>query len=57
MFDKEVNALKYLSKMGIAPKIYYSNKDKMIYVIEKIDTTLYDMILDNKFKDKHLKEQ
>ena len=56
MFDKEVNALKYLSKMGIAPKIYYSNKDKMIYVIEKLDTTLYDMILDNKFKDKHLKE-
>jgi tRNA A-37 threonylcarbamoyl transferase component Bud32 len=56
MFDKEVTALKYLSKLGIAPQIYYSNKDKMIYVIEKLNTTLFDMIQNNEFKNKHLKE-
>ena len=48
MFDEEVKALKYLSKIGIAPKIYYSNKEKMIYVIEKLDLTLFEILKQNK---------
>ncbi len=56
MFDKEVKALKYLSKLGIAPKIYYSDKGKMIYVIEKLDTTLFELLKYRKFNNNHLKE-
>ena len=56
MFDKEVKALKYLSKQGIAPKIYYSNKEKMIYVIEKLDTTLFELLENDEFNNNHLKE-
>lgn len=55
MFEKEIKALKYLSKLGISPNIYYSNKDKMIYVIQKLDTTLYEMLITEKFKSKHIK--
>ena len=55
MFKKEVDALKYLSKLGIAPKIYFSDEDKMIYVIEKLDYTLTEMLRKNKFKAIHLK--
>ncbi len=55
MFDREINALKYLSKLGISPKIYYSNKEKMIYVIDKLDTSLYEMLINDEFKSKHIK--
>jgi len=55
MFKKEVDALKYLSKQGIAPKIYYSDETKMIYIIEKLDYTLTDMLYNNKFNASHLK--
>ena len=56
MFDKEVDALKYLSKHGIAPKIYYSNKDKMVYVIEKLDSTLYELLEKGVFNNNNLKQ-
>tara|TARA_X000000950_G_C13801534_1_gene613743 strand:+ start:343 stop:1059 length:717 start_codon:yes stop_codon:yes gene_type:complete len=56
MFDKEVDALKYLSKQGIAPKIYYSNKEKMVYVIEKLDSTLFELLEKGVFNNNNLKE-
>lgn len=56
MFKKEVNALKYLSKQGIAPKIYFSNEKKMVYVIEKLDYTLTNLLNKKKFNAHHLKK-
>jgi tRNA A-37 threonylcarbamoyl transferase component Bud32 len=54
MFKKEVDVLQYLSKVGISPKIYYVNSEKMIYVIDKLDYTLNEMLISNKFKLIHL---
>ena len=57
LFMKELEALIYLSKLSITPKIYgiYSNLkiDKMFYVIQKMDMSLGDMIRKNKFYSKY----
>ena len=56
MFKKEIKALSKLSKLGISPKIYYYDKEKMIYVIEKLDYTLFEMIINNRLEPIHIKK-
>ena len=54
MFLREIEALKYLSKKNIAPKIYYINYESRYYVMEKLDKTLYDMFFDNSLTYKNI---
>jgi len=56
MFKKEIIALSELSKLNISPKIYYYDKENMIYVIEKLDTTLFELLINNTFKPIHIKK-
>jgi predicted Ser/Thr protein kinase len=52
--NQEVGALIKLSKLGISPKIFYYNKENMVYVIEKLDYNLHEMIKKKMIKPKHI---
>jgi serine/threonine protein kinase len=57
LFNNELKALIHLSKLKISPKIYgiYSDvsNDKLYYILEKLDTTLGDMLRNKKFNPQH----
>ena len=54
LLDKEITALIELSKHGISPKVYYYDKKKMVYVIDRLDSDLYTMIKKNLLKPYHI---
>ena len=54
LLDKEINALKILSKKGLAPKLHYYDIERSMYVIDKLDISLHDMINDNKLNIEHI---
>lgn len=56
MFKKEIEALEKLSKIGISPKIYYYDIKNKVYVIEKLDYTLFEMLKNKEFNPYHLKK-
>ena len=47
IIEKEIHALEILGKKGLSPKLHYYDKDRLMYVIDKLDYSLYDMINDN----------
>lgn len=44
LIEKEIYALKILGKKGLSPKVHYYDEDRMLYVIDKLDISLYNMI-------------
>ena len=44
MFMREVKTINKLEKYGIAPKLYYANLDEYIYIMQRMDYTLYSLI-------------
>jgi tRNA A-37 threonylcarbamoyl transferase component Bud32 len=54
LLEKEIYALEILSKKGLAPKLHYYDKDRLMYVIDKLDNSLYDMINNDILNINHL---
>ena len=52
--NREVEALSKLSNLGISPKIFYYDEKNMVYVIEKLDYNLHEMIKKNMIKPTHI---
>ena len=44
MFLREVKTINKLQKWGIVPGIYYADKDQLLYVMDKMDHTLFYLI-------------
>jgi len=44
MFIREVKTINKLEKYGIVPKLYYADLDQYIYIMERMDYTLYSLI-------------
>lgn len=52
--NREVNALKKLSKLGISPQFFYFDKKNMSYIIEKLDYSLEHMLKKKLIKPHHI---
>jgi hypothetical protein len=44
MFLREVKTIDKLQKWGIVPGIYYADKDQLLYVMDKMDNTLFYLL-------------
>ena len=44
MFLREVKTINKLQKWGIVPSIYYADKDQLLYVMDKMDHTLFYLL-------------
>tara|TARA_B110000285_G_C15035479_1_gene569011 strand:- start:507 stop:1241 length:735 start_codon:yes stop_codon:yes gene_type:complete len=54
LLEHEIEALNELSKLDISPKVYYYDNKEMIYIIDKLDYNLSEMITKNILTHNHI---